>query len=93
MVRVRVTVRGRVQGVGFRYATQTEARVHGVHGWVRNLPDGAVEAELEGDPADVALLREWMRHGPAGALVESLEVADADPTGATAFDIRATPLA
>ena len=65
--RVRVRIEGRVQGVYFRASTQREAQALGVAGFVRNLPDGAVEALIEGDEAAVDRLVEWCRHGPPGA--------------------------
>ncbi|TAM66108.1 MAG: acylphosphatase [Microbacteriaceae bacterium] len=74
MIRRRVLVRGRVQGVGFRYSCAIEARAHDVGGWVRNRPDGAVEALFEGAEADVGALVEWMRTGPPWAHVRSVEV-------------------
>ena len=70
--RVRVTVTGTVQGVGFRYFVQERAQSLGVTGWVRNLRDGRVEAELEGDGDAVRMLVAAMREGPTFSHVESL---------------------
>ena len=72
-------VRGRVQGVGFREACVAQARALGVAGWVRNRPDGSVEALLQGPPERLARLREWLRHGPPGARVDALDVTQAAP--------------
>jgi len=58
-VRARVLVSGRVQGVGFRWAVEDEARIRGVTGWVRNLPDGRLEAVFEGDEESVQRMVEF----------------------------------
>ena len=84
----RVTVRGRVQGVAFRYSTCEEARAAGVAGWVRNRPDGTVEAHFEGEHAAVARLVGWCREGPRFAEVVGVEVCDASAEGLTEFEIR-----
>ena len=85
---MRVVVRGRVQGVGFRVGAATRARSLGLGGWVRNRGDGAVEAVFEGPRERVELLVEWCRRGPAGAEVEAVEVqAESPPAGETAFRI------
>jgi acylphosphatase len=73
----RIKVRGRVQGVGFRHATVEAARALGVAGWVRNLPDGTVEAFAQGASADVERFVAWCRHGPPLARVDGVEVGDA----------------
>lgn len=77
----RFMVSGRVQGVGFRYFTQDTARREGVTGWVRNLPDGRVEALAEGDAEALTRLERALRTGPRGARVDRLYVDDEDPTG------------
>jgi len=73
-VRAHVLVSGRVQGVLYRWETLRKARALDVKGWVRNLPDGRVEAVLEGEEEKVNKLLEWMRVGPEMAVVESLDV-------------------
>ena len=88
MVRYRVLVSGRVQGVFFRDTCQRLAREHGLAGWVRNLPDGRVEAVFEGRADDVARLIEWVRHGPRLAVVENVAVQPEPPEGLAAFQIR-----
>ena len=80
-------VYGFVQGVGFRFAVQREARSRGVSGWVRNRPDGAVEAVFEGEPADVAWLVDFCRSGPRGAEVERVDVAAESPEGLAGFRV------
>jgi acylphosphatase len=87
-VRAHVIVAGRVQGVSFRVATRDRARSRGVAGWVRNRPDGNVEAVFEGSEEAVHSLVEWCRRGPLGAEVESVEVAWEAPEGDRAFVIR-----
>ena len=88
MKRVRVVVHGDVQGVGFRAATLYEARQLGVAGWVRNLRDGSVEAEIEGTAEQIDEVLAWMAQGPPGARVDSATVTDAAPTGEPGFDVR-----
>ncbi|RLI04648.1 acylphosphatase [Candidatus Bathyarchaeota archaeon] len=73
-VRAHVYVSGRVQGVFFRYETKEEAQKHNVKGWVRNLPDGRVEAVFEGEKEDVDKLIEFCHKGPPLAKVEKVEV-------------------
>lgn len=74
MVRAHVYVSGRVQGVFFRYETRSRAQALGVRGWVRNLPDGRVEAVFEGDEASVKKMIDFCKRGPPGALVTELKV-------------------
>jgi acylphosphatase len=87
-VRRRVTVSGRVQGVWFRDGCAREARARGVHGWVRNLPDGRVEAAFEGTRAGVDALVEWCREGPPRARVVTIDVLDELPTGERDFAVH-----
>lgn len=88
IVRSRVVVDGRVQGVWFRASTRDTASRLGVAGWVRNLPDGSVEAVFEGESAAVARAVEWARTGPERALVSSLEECAETPEGLSGFEIR-----
>lgn len=81
MVRVHVYVSGRVQGVFFRYETRREARKRNIKGWVRNLPDGRVEALFEGEEEKVLELIEFCKHGPPGARVTNVEVEWGEYTG------------
>ncbi|MFN8644186.1 MAG: acylphosphatase [Candidatus Binatia bacterium] len=73
---VRLIVRGRVQGVGFRYATVEQGRRLGLAGWARNLPDGAVEVVAAGESAAVERLVAWCRQGPPSARVSTVERTD-----------------
>ncbi len=72
--RAHVIIHGRVQGVFFRMETQKAARQYGVTGWVRNLPDGTVEAVVEGPPGAVASLLEWCGRGPRHSRVDKLDI-------------------
>ncbi|UOE43918.1 acylphosphatase [Agromyces larvae] len=87
MVRVHVVVHGMVQGVGFRFSARVEAQRHGVTGWVRNRSDGAVEAELEGEPAAIDRMLAWFDEGPPGASVTSMTSSDLEPTGEPGFRV------
>ncbi len=69
-----------MQGVGFRYATQAQARRLGVNGWVRNRSDGSVEALAHGPQDAVDAFVEWARRGPASAKVSSVDVSPASGT-------------
>jgi acylphosphatase len=84
----RVVVHGSVQGVFFRDSTRRRAESRGVTGWVRNCPDGTVEALFEGDAEAVDALVRFAGEGPRGAQVERVEVSDAQPEGRGGFEIR-----
>ena len=79
---------GRVQGVFFRDTCRRKARAAGVSGWVRNQPDGRVEALFEGPPGAVEALVAWCREGPPQAVVEGVEIFEADLSGAEGFRLR-----
>jgi len=81
-------VHGRVQGVAFRYATQRRASSRGVAGWVRNRPDGTVEAVFEGDPDAVESMIEFSRSGPSHADVNDVELFEEQPEGLSEFSVR-----
>jgi acylphosphatase len=88
-VRARLLIAGRVQGVAFRWETRRAAQRHRVTGWVRNLPDGRVEALVEGPRAPVTDLIDWCRKGgPPVARVDSLDIQWEDFSGDfTSFEI------
>lgn len=91
MERVRVLIRGRVQGVGFRYFTCAQARELGLGGWVRNLASGEVEAEFEGQESAIETVLVRCRRGPALARVlevRELERAPVDEARHTGFAMR-----
>ena len=87
MIRRRVVVHGHVQGVFFRETARRRAQAAGVTGWVRNRPDGAVEAVFEGEREAVERLVEFCREGPRGARVDWVDVAAEDPEGLRDFDV------
>jgi acylphosphatase len=83
-----VIIHGAVQGVFFRAEARDRARSLGLGGWVRNVPDGTVEAVFEGDDERVDSMIEWSRRGPAGARVDEVEVTWCDPEGEVEFSIH-----
>ena len=90
MLARRVVVRGRVQGVGFRYAMVAAAQARGVTGWVRNRRDGSVEALVQGDAEAVESVIAWCRRGPPAAQVSGVDVAEADVEAHAEFGARPT---
>lgn len=91
MVSLRLRITGRVQGVGFRYAMQSEAARRGLSGWVRNRRDGSVEALVQGEAGAVEALVDWARRGPPGARIDALrsEAAEGEPVSA-GFELKPT---
>lgn len=87
MKRARVRIRGFVQGVCFRAETRDRAGSLGVAGWVRNVPDGTVEAVFEGEAARVDTLVAWCRRGPEGARVDDVAVEWEEPSGERGFRV------
>jgi acylphosphatase len=87
-VRRRVVVHGRVQAVGFRASCARRALEGELGGWVRNTPDGAVEAVFEGDAAAVEAVVSWCRTGPPLARVTGVEVSDESPQAERGFTVR-----
>jgi len=89
LVARRYLISGRVQGVGFRFFTHAAAEREGLHGWVKNLPDGRVEVNAEGDGEALLRFERHIRHGPAGARVELVEMDDTTPSGRdTGFTVK-----
>ncbi|HEV3140320.1 MAG TPA: acylphosphatase [Vicinamibacterales bacterium] len=81
-------MRGRVQGVGFRFFTEHAAAREGIQGWVRNLPDGGVEVAAEGDAESMERFERSIRQGPPGARVDRFDRSDDVPSGTSGFTIR-----
>jgi acylphosphatase len=88
VLRYRVLISGRVQGVFFRDTCRRLAEQNGVSGWVRNLPDGRVEAVFEGPDEQVRSLVDWAQSGPRLAEVDEIAVQAEPPQGLTGFQIR-----
>jgi len=88
MIRRNVIVEGTVQGVGFRWSARQIAHAIGVAGFARNLADGTVEVEIEGEPENVDRMIDWLRTGPPGADVSGVTVTDREPLGEDAFRVR-----
>ena len=86
---LRLIIRGRVQGVGFRYAFADEARSLRLRGWVRNRRDGSVEAIVAGPAADIDAIVAWSRRGPAAAQVTAVETTTTDGEFAS-FEVAPT---
>lgn len=85
----RYLVRGRVQGVGFRWFVEREAHVLGIAGWVRNNHDGSVEVLAQGKREQLSGLHSRLREGPRAARVDAVEVSEADPVpGLSSFRIE-----
>lgn len=87
-LRAHVFVSGRVQGVGYRMSTAQMAAEMGLHGWVRNLPDGRVEAVFEGTRELVEHAIAWCRQGNPPAVVQDVAVEYETPEGLRKFEIR-----
>ena len=88
MIRRRVVVHGRVQGVFFRESARRLASQRGVGGWIRNAPDGTVEAVFEGESDAVERLVAFCCEGPRGAVVRKLEETEESPEGLRGFAVR-----
>ncbi len=86
-VRRRVRITGRVQGVFFRDETRARAESSGIAGWIRNNPDGTVEAVLEGPEGELERLVAWCRRGPSGADVEGIRVEREEVQGERGFAV------
>ena len=87
-VRARVVISGEVQGVYFRGTAEGEARSRGLSGWVRNTPDGQVEAAFEGEQAAVEAMIAWCHRGPPAARVTGVTVTWEEPRGERGFSVR-----
>jgi acylphosphatase len=87
-IRAHLFISGRVQGVGYRFATVDTASQLGLSGWVRNLPDGSVEAVLEGVQEVVEEMIRWCHQGPPAAMVKDVVVEYEEPEGLKRFEVR-----
>ena len=86
--RIHVRVSGRVQGVGFRWFTHRAACARGLAGWVKNMPDGSVEMEVEGPPSTLQDFVDKVKKGPAAARVDDIEATEQEPRGSDDFSIE-----
>lgn len=87
-LRKRILIKGRVQGVGFRWNAAMEARMIGITGFVRNLPDGSVFIEAEGTGKQLEKYLNWCHKGPAFSTVDSVETESLPPVNFTEFRIE-----
>ncbi|MBD2302972.1 MULTISPECIES: acylphosphatase [Nostocales] len=88
IIRAHVLISGRVQGVGYRYATVDTASQLGLTGWVRNLPDGRVEAVFEGVREVVEEMIRWCYSGPPAAVVQGVVTEYEEPEGLRGFEVK-----
>ncbi len=88
MKRAHVKIYGKVQGVWFRAHTKEMAEKLGIKGWVRNVPDGSVEAVFEGEEENLEEMIRWCHHGPPLARVTKVEIKYEEPKGEKEFRIR-----
>lgn len=88
MTALRAVVRGRVQGVGFRWFAERNAQSLGIHGWVRNRPDGTVETLAEGEEKAVGEYLARLSRGPSGSRVDEVVVEEAAGEGLSEFEVR-----
>lgn len=88
MRRVHVLISGRVQGVFYRASCAERAHALGLSGWIRNLPDGRVEAEFEGKGPSVSSILDWCRQGPSMAVVDGVEDEERPLEGGSGFHLR-----
>jgi acylphosphatase len=84
---LRCTVSGKVQGVWYRASAQKQALISGISGWIRNLPDGRVEALICGDEVGLKEMQAWLAKGPLLANVTAVEVEEANDEGDEIFRV------
>lgn len=88
MMRYKINVKGKVQGVFYRASTQAKAKELGLNGWVKNQEDGSVLIEAEGEEQKLDKLLEWCRQGPGAAIVNDVEFEEMEPQGVNGFETR-----
>lgn len=88
MVRYRIKVKGKVQGVFYRSTAQAKAKELGLSGWVKNEEDGSVLIEAEGEEQKILKLIDWCKEGPRAAIVNDVEYEQVDPKGVNGFEIK-----
>ena len=85
---VYLVINGRVQGVGYRYFAKVKADEIQITGWVKNLPDGKVEIEAEGDLQNLETYLDWLKNGPARAIIRTFTISEIPVSGHKKFNIR-----
>jgi acylphosphatase len=90
MAAMRTFFEGRVQGVGFRYSVKQVAMGYDVTGWIRNLHDGRVEMQTEGEPAEIDAFHEGIQESHLGSLIRSAQHQPVEGEGCRGFEIRPT---
>ncbi len=88
ILRYKIHISGRVQGVGFRWSAATEARDRNINGYVKNLPDGGVYIEAEGLREELDAFVEWCKKGPGLSVVENVNIESAPPVSFKDFRIE-----
>lgn len=88
MVRYRIRVKGKVQGVFYRSTAQAKAKELGLSGWVKNEEDGSVLIEAEGEEQKLLKLVDWCKEGPGAAVVNDVEYNEIEPKGVNGFEIK-----
>lgn len=88
MVRYRIRVKGKVQGVFYRSTAQAKAKELGLSGWVKNEEDGSVLIEAEGEEQKLLKLVDWCKEGPGAAVVNDVEYHQIEPKGVNGFEIK-----
>ena len=83
-----IRISGRVQGVGFRYSARSAASSMGISGFIRNLPNGDVYLEVEGDSAPLGDFVQWCRQGPSRAIIKFIDIYDGEVVGFEGFEVR-----
>ena len=87
MIHKNITIRGRVQGVGFRFSARNAARQYGIKGFVKNLPDGSVYIEAEAPEYNMNLFLTWCEIGPSHAIIDELNISEGELKKFSVFDI------
>ena len=88
LIHKNIRISGRVQGVGFRYSARNAASTTGIHGYIKNLPNGEVYIEAEGTSQQMEYFLSWCKEGPSRAKVSYLDITDGMLSGFTEFTIR-----
>jgi acylphosphatase len=88
MLHKNIRITGRVQGVGFRYSARSMAHMTGIRGFIRNLPNGDVYIEAEGESQQIEEFIRWCRQGPPRSIIKFVDIYDAEVVGFEEFAVR-----